>query len=71
MGLRPKALDFPVVWNEVLPTVRGIVSCGRVERSMWSNSFTYPLFQRHLYHTLFIKYDVIESNTNIKRVMLV
>ncbi|XP_050388623.1 cullin-2 [Patella vulgata] len=40
MSLRPKKIDFGPVWDVLLVTVKGVITCGSVERRVWNDRFT-------------------------------
>lgn len=42
MSLKPRRVDFDKTWSQLLDTVEGIITCGRVERSVWNDRFSYP-----------------------------
>ncbi|KAI0211701.1 Cullin-2 [Lamellibrachia satsuma] len=40
MSLKPRRVDFDKTWSQLLDTVEGIITCGRVERSVWNDRFS-------------------------------
>ncbi|KAK2174734.1 hypothetical protein NP493_780g00005 [Ridgeia piscesae] len=40
MSLKPRRVDFDNTWLQLLETVEGIITCGRVERSVWNDRFS-------------------------------
>ena len=42
MSLKPRRVDFKLIWGQLLETVQGVITCGRVERATWNDRFSYP-----------------------------
>ena len=42
MSLKPRRVDFGSTWDLLLETVKGVITCGRVERAVWNDRFSYP-----------------------------
>ena len=45
MSLKPRRVDFDQTWAQLLETVRGVITCGRVQRAVWNDRFSYPFNQ--------------------------
>ncbi len=43
MSLKPRRVDFASSWDLLLETVRGVITCDRVDRAVWNDRFSYPL----------------------------
>ena len=44
MSLRPRVVDFDSTWTVLKETVQGVVTLGQVDRHVWNDRFSYPLF---------------------------
>ena len=42
MSLRPRRVDFDSTWSVLLETVKGVITCGQVQRATWNDRFSYP-----------------------------
>ena len=42
MSLKPKRVDFEATWSHLLETVKGVITCKHVIKSVWNDRFTYP-----------------------------
>ncbi|XP_052826531.1 cullin-2 [Octopus bimaculoides] len=40
MSLKPRKVDFNATWQILLETVRGVITCGQVARSIWNDRFS-------------------------------
>jgi len=40
MSLKPRRVDFSVTWDNLLATVKGVITCGTVERKVWNERFS-------------------------------
>lgn len=40
MSLRPRRVDFDKTWETLLQTVKGVITCGTVERATWNDRFS-------------------------------
>lgn len=42
MSLKPRKVDFDATWTTLLETVKGVVTCAKVDRATWNDRFSYP-----------------------------
>lgn len=40
MSLRPRRVDFDSTWSVLLDTVKGVITCGQVQRATWNDRFS-------------------------------
>ncbi|KAK7473994.1 hypothetical protein BaRGS_00034763 [Batillaria attramentaria] len=40
MSLKPRRVDFESVWERLLETIKGVITCGQVARSTWNDRFS-------------------------------
>ena len=40
MSLKPKRVDFVATWADLKETVKGVVTLGKIPRTVWNNKFS-------------------------------
>lgn len=42
MSLRPREIKFNDIWDNLLETIKGVITLKRVDRTTWYDKFSYP-----------------------------